>query len=158
MSPHEPGMRAATPPVTALQSALAAEHAALYVIGVLGGQAAHTPATALESRLSREYVHHRRRRDRLTVLLDDRGAEPVAAAPSYRLPNAAATTGQLVLAARLVEQRCADAYGQLVAATTGTERAFALTSLDEVALAALRYGGSPEAFPGLTAPPPPPAG
>jgi hypothetical protein len=150
-------MSPVTSPVTALQSALAAEHAAVYVIGVLGGQAAHTPATALENRLVQEYAHHRRRRDRLTVLLAHRGATPVAAAPSYRLPNAAATTGQLVLTARLVEQRCADAYGQLVGATTGTERAFALASLDEVAVAALRYGGSPVAFPGLTAPPSPPA-
>ncbi|MGN6251695.1 MAG: DUF4439 domain-containing protein [Marmoricola sp.] len=142
-----------TTPVAALQETLAAEHAALYVIGVLGGQAADSPATSLEAHLQDDYDAHRRRRDRLTALLVQRGAEPVAAAPSYRLPNAAATTGQLTVAARRVQQRCADVYGELVAATAGGERRFAMASLEEVALAALRYGAAPAPFPGLTAAP-----
>lgn len=139
--------------VAALQAALAAEHAALYVLGVLGGQAAHTPATALEARLTAAYGAHRRRRDRLTVLVDRHGADPVGAAPAYRLPNAGATTADLVRAARTVEDRCTDVYGALVAATAGSERSFALAALEEVAVAAVGFGATPEAFPGMTAPP-----
>lgn len=139
--------------VSALQAALTAEHAALYVLGVLGGQAAHTPATALEARLTHAYDAHRRRRDRLTELIAGHGADPVGAAPAYRLPNAASTTGELVLAARTVEQRCADVYGQLVAATAGADRGFALACQEEVAVAAVGFGATPEAFPGMTAPP-----
>ncbi|MGN6782070.1 MAG: DUF4439 domain-containing protein [Marmoricola sp.] len=139
--------------VAALQAALTAEHAALYVLGVLGGQAARSPATALGARLTEAYTTHRRRRDRLTVLLDRHGAAPVGAAPAYRLPNAAATTADLVRAARTVEDRCTDVYGALVAATTGSDRSFALAALAEVAVAAVAFGATPEAFPGMTAPP-----
>lgn len=142
-----------TSAVAALQAALAAEHAALYVLGVLGGQAAHTPATSLEARLTAAYDSHRRRRDRLTVLLDRHRADPVGAAPAYRLPNGAATTGDLVRAARTVEERCCDAYGELVAATAGGDRRFALAALEEAAVAAVGFGATPDAFPGMTAPP-----
>src|SRR3954469_9418381 len=66
----------------ALREALAAEHAAVWGYGVVGAALeveARPPATAAET-------SHRDGRDRVTELLEDRGADPVAAEGAYSLP------------------------------------------------------------------------
>src|ERR671916_810906 len=66
----------------ALREALAAEHAAVWGYGVVGAALAveaRPPATAAETA-------HRDVRDRLTALLDERGADPVPAQGAYSLP------------------------------------------------------------------------
>ena len=66
----------------ALREALAAEHAAVWGYGVVGAaltEDARPPATAAETA-------HRDVRDRVTALLDERGADPVRAEGAYALP------------------------------------------------------------------------
>ncbi len=66
----------------ALRSALAAEHAAVWGYGVVGAALpveAQPPATSAETA-------HRDVRDRVTALLDERGADPVPAEGAYSLP------------------------------------------------------------------------
>lgn len=73
----------AAPEVPALQGLLAAEHAAAWGWGVAG---AHLQDDGRA--LAREAVTaHLARRDRLRALLRDRGADPVAAAAAYELPE-----------------------------------------------------------------------
>ncbi|MCW2701758.1 MAG: uncharacterized protein JWQ45_3293 [Blastococcus sp.] len=66
----------------ALQTALAAAHAAVWGYGVVGaalGAEGRAPTAAAEAA-------HRDVRDRLTALLEDRDAEPVGAQGGYALP------------------------------------------------------------------------
>ncbi len=75
----------------ALQTTLAAEHAAVYVYGVLGGQTSRTSDPALFAAVSAAYGEHRARRDALTRFVTDLGGTPVAAEASYELPAALGT-------------------------------------------------------------------
>jgi hypothetical protein len=66
----------------ALREALAAEHAAVWGYGVVGAALdveARPPATAAETA-------HRDVRDEVTAMLEERGADPVAAEGAYSLP------------------------------------------------------------------------
>src|SRR5437868_15090063 len=65
--------------VHALQTALAAEHAAVYGYGVLGSRLRGTPRQTAKA----VWDAHRAQRDRLISILS---VVPVAAAPAYRLP------------------------------------------------------------------------
>lgn len=135
-------------PLDALQATLAGEHAALYLYGVLGGQVSRTGAPTLARLIDDSYLQHRVRRDQLITLVSARDATPAASAPSYDLPNPAATSGQIRAVARLVENRCEALYGQLVASTSEADRAWAITALDECAVQELRYGAAASDFPG----------
>ncbi|NUR64772.1 MAG: DUF4439 domain-containing protein, partial [Streptomyces sp.] len=66
----------------ALQAALAAEHAAVYGYGVVGGRIREERRS--EARAA--YDAHRARRDALAREVRDLGAEPVAASAAYALP------------------------------------------------------------------------
>ncbi|MEX5720948.1 ferritin-like domain-containing protein [Geodermatophilus maliterrae] len=67
---------------TALREALAAEHAAVWGYGVVGAAlAGDDRAPAAEGEQA-----HRDVRDRLAALLEERGADPVAAEAGYTLP------------------------------------------------------------------------
>ncbi|MGY5106639.1 DUF4439 domain-containing protein, partial [Streptomyces sp. 900105245] len=68
--------------VAALQAALAAEHAAVYGYGVVGGRIGEHGRT--EARAA--YDAHRARRDALVREVRDLGGEPVAASAAYALP------------------------------------------------------------------------
>ncbi len=68
--------------MSALQTALSAEHAAVYGYGVIG---AHLTGTA-RAAASRDWVAHQMARDDLEADAGSRGAQPVAAAAAYRLP------------------------------------------------------------------------
>jgi hypothetical protein len=77
------------------------------------------------------------------------GAQPVAAAPAYDLPSTVSTSTSAAALLRLIEQRLAAVYGDLVeAATDGKIRSFAVQSLVTCASDQVRWGGSPTAFPG----------
>lgn len=135
-------------PVDALQATLAGEHAALYVYGVLGGQVSRSGQPALADLIAHSWTDHRRRRDRLVGLVAAHGVDPVAAAPAYELPNAAAGPAQLRAAARVVESRCVALYAQLVGNSAGADRAWAITALDAGAVREVEYGAAPADFPG----------
>lgn len=135
-------------PLDALQATLAGEHAALYLYGVLGGQVSRAAQPTLAGLVSDSYLTHRVRRDQLITLVSARDAAPAASAPSYDLPNPAATPAQIRAVARLVESRCMALYGQLVASTSGADRIWAIAALDEGAVQGLRYGAAATDFPG----------
>lgn len=134
-------------PVDALQAALAAEHAAVYLTGVLGAQTSQSDQPALYRSLLNAYHAHRRRRDQLTVLISNRGGEPVAAEVAYDLP-ALGTVAEVNDAALQLERRIAPTYGQLIENTSGAERRWALVALENTALVQLEFRGTPERFPG----------
>jgi Domain of unknown function (DUF4439) len=135
--------------VEALQHVLGAEHAAVYVFGVLGGRAARLPAASLRAAIGTAYDVHRGRRDRLTAMLVSAGAQPVPAEPAYALTRHLDTRRQVAAAALHVERTCLTSYGALVAASTGPSRRWAVEAMVETATSELAFGGSPEPLPGF---------
>ncbi|HEX2175668.1 MAG TPA: ferritin-like domain-containing protein [Nocardioidaceae bacterium] len=125
----------------ALQSALAAEHAAVYAYGVVGGVLGATSAPA-----NAAYAAHRGRRDQLMAMI---GGEAVAAEPAYELPFAVPGPGRAQQLGVRVEQRCAEVYADVVSRTSGPPRVFAARALADCAVRGLDWGGDFEAFPGL---------
>jgi hypothetical protein len=136
-------------PVEALQKALAAEHAAVHLYGMLGAQSSKSRQPAMFRRLTGAYEQHRDSRDRLTVLISAKGSDPVAAEVDYDLPGPTSTVAQIEAVARTVERRVTKTYGELVENTSGGDRRWAITALDASALRELEFGSSPGNFPGL---------
>jgi hypothetical protein len=125
----------------ALQAALAAEHAAVYAYGVVGGILGTTSAEAAAG-----YAAHRGRRDRLTSML---GPESVAAQPAYRLPFEVSGPARARRLAVHVEERCAEVYAEVVSRTTAADRVFAARALTDCSVRGLEWGAEPDPFPGL---------
>jgi hypothetical protein len=136
-------------PVQALQKALAAEHAALHLYGLLGAQSSKSRQPTLFSRLDRTYADHRAARDQLTVLVSAKGADPVAAKIDYEAPGPTGTAAEIEAVARTIEKRMTLTYGELVAHTAGADRQWAIRALDASALRELGFGVRPAQFPGL---------
>ncbi|CAL9434227.1 ferritin-like domain-containing protein [Streptomyces sp. ICN988] len=129
----------------ALQAALAAEHAAVYGYGVVGGRVGEKRRT--EARAA--YDAHRARRDALARDVRDLGGEPVAAAAGYALPFSVPDSAAAVRLAADLEDRVAGVYSDLVRAAEGDARATAAGALREAAVRAARWRGGSVAFPGL---------
>ncbi|MFE0805310.1 DUF4439 domain-containing protein [Streptomyces sp. NPDC058812] len=129
----------------ALQAALAAEHAAVYGYGVVGGRVGEERRT--EARTA--YDAHRARRDALARKVRDLGGKPVAAAAGYALPFAVPDSAAAVRLAAELEERVAGVYSDLVRAAEGERRAAAAGALREAAVRAVRWRGGSVAFPGL---------
>jgi hypothetical protein len=134
--------------VDALQTTLAAEHAAVHVLGALGSRTSASATPELFAAVTDAYTAHRARRDALTRWVRDAGATPVAAAPAYQLPEAAGPEA-VGGAALEVEQSCAETYAWLVASTSGERRRWAVDALTNAAVRELTFRGSPEIFPGI---------
>ncbi|MFJ7074386.1 ferritin-like domain-containing protein [Streptomyces sp. NPDC098781] len=131
--------------VAALQAVLAAEHAAVYGYGVVGGligEARRTEALAA-------YDAHRARRDALAREVRDLGAKPVAASAGYALPFPVPDSAAAVRLATELEDRLAGVYSDLVRAAQGALRGTAAEALREAAVRAVRWRGESVAFPGL---------
>ena len=135
--------------VEALQQTLAAEHAALWVLGALGGRASTLPAVPLRTALTAAYDDHLARRDHLRTVLQAAGEHPVAAEPAYRLPSPLTTRDQIQAEALRVQRACVTTYAALVAATAGSDRRWAVDAMAETALTEAAFGGRPQALPGL---------
>lgn len=131
-----------------LQTTLAAEHAAVFVLGVLGGRTSRSATPELFDAVSAAYAAHRARRDQLTREITDRGGSPVAAEPAYEPPRPLDTSDQVTRAALDVERSCAATYSWLVANTAGADRRRAIAALNEAAVRELVFRGTPEMFPG----------
>jgi hypothetical protein len=138
-----------TSQIDEMQQTLAAEHAAIFVLGALGGRASTLPPSLLRSALDTAYAGHMERRDQLRTMLTSAGAEPVAAEPAYRLPTPLTTAAQIAAEALRVERACATTYAALVAATADAERRWAIDALVTTAVGEAAFGGRPEALPGL---------
>ncbi|MFE0516036.1 ferritin-like domain-containing protein [Streptomyces sp. NPDC058964] len=129
----------------ALQAALAAEHAAVYGYGVVGGRIGEARLTQARA----AYDAHRARRDALVREVRDLGGEPVAASAAYALPFPVPDSAAAVRLAAQLEDRVAGVYSDLVRATTGARRGEASAALREAAVRAVRWRGDGVAFPGL---------
>ncbi|MEU0744523.1 ferritin-like domain-containing protein [Streptomyces sp. NPDC006134] len=129
----------------ALQAALAAEHAAVYGYGVVGGRIGEERRAQARA----AYDAHRARRDALVRQIRDRGGEPVAAAAGYALPFPVPDAEAAVRLAAELEDRVAGVYSDLVRAAPGGRRAAAADALREAAVRAVRWRGTSVAFPGL---------
>lgn len=133
----------------ALQTALAAEHAAVFVYGALGGQTSQSGDPTLYAEITDAYVTHRSRRDRLAALIEADGGEPTAAEPGYDLPADLSTATAVTARALALERACASTYAYVVASTSDGDRQWAIDALLDAALRQLRFGGEPERLPGL---------
>jgi Domain of unknown function (DUF4439) len=131
--------------VAALQTALAAEHAASYGYGIVGAHLSGKRYTAAAA----DWVAHERARDRLTAMLAERGAQPRPAAAAYRLPIAVRTAAGALSLAVILERRVAAAYLDLVAVTDPALRTFAAQNMRDSAVRAARWSGRTQAFPGF---------
>jgi hypothetical protein len=135
-------------PLAALQTTLAAEHAAVFVFGVLGGRTSRSAAPQLFAAVDAAYTAHRARRDLLIRQITDAGGRPVAAEPSYEVPGPVDTPDQVARAALETERGCAATYAYLVANTVAAQRRAAISALNEAAVRELAFRGTPETFPG----------
>lgn len=133
---------------SALQTTLAAEHAAVWVYGVLGGQTSQSSEPTLFAQVLEAYAVHRGRRDRLTGWVRGLGSEPIAAAPAYAVPDRLGTAGAVRSAALEIERGCATTYASMVAETSGSRRRWAVDALSDAAVRELVFRGIPEMFPG----------
>jgi len=133
--------------IAALQSALAAEHAAVYGYGVAGavlsGQA--------RARARADWTAHQAARDTLESMLTERGATPVAASPAYRLPFAVTGAAAAKRLAAALEDGVTGAYLGVVAVNDAALRAFGATAMQTAANRALTWSGATVAFPGMPA-------
>ncbi|QGV78202.1 ferritin-like domain-containing protein [Streptomyces ficellus] len=129
----------------AAQAALAAEHAAVYGYGVVGGRIGDTRA----AEASAAYAAHRARRDALARSVRELGGKPAASAAAYTLPFPVPDAAAAVRLAAELEDRVAGVYSDLVRATDGPLRREAASALREAAVRAVRWRGTGVAFPGL---------
>ncbi|PSL01140.1 uncharacterized protein DUF4439 [Haloactinopolyspora alba] len=132
--------------LTAAQAVLAGEHACVYGYGVVG---AHLPDDHDAARAALR--SHRARRDTLTRLVREAGAQPVVAEPAYTLPAPVTDESGAVRLATVLERRLATLYADLAgAADTPQLRRFAAQGLVAAHRDALRsWNGEAVAFPGL---------
>lgn len=135
-------------PEEAVQTTLAAEHAAVYVLGALNGLVSVGEAAETAGRLRSAYDAHRGRRDQLRSLLAQRGVTPVGAALAYDVDLPGRDPDRLLAAARAVEKRSALVYAQMVGATAETDRVWAVEALVDSAVRLLNLGGAPTHLPG----------
>ena len=132
----------------ALQSTLAAEHAALFVVGYLGAQTSESAQAELFEALTSSYAAHRSLRDELAARVRTSGNDPAAAAAAYDIVDVAGDSGLIRQQALEVERACSAAYGFLVASSPSAERRFAVDALIETALREVALGGQPRLLPG----------
>jgi hypothetical protein len=126
----------------ALQAWLALEHEAVWLYPVIGARHGED-----RDRATASFEIHRITRDRLLARLREIGVEPVAPRLTYGRPVTTRATARG--RARSVENRVAAACLTLAGESDDGTRSFAVKELRRAALAALTWGGEPEAFPGL---------
>lgn len=131
--------------LAAAQAALAAEHAAVYGYGVVGGRI--DEKRRAEARAA--YDAHRARRDALARTIRDLDGEPEPARAAYALPFAVPDTDAATRLAAELEDRVAGVYADLVRAGEGAQRREAAAALREAAVRSARWRGTGVAFPGL---------
>jgi Domain of unknown function (DUF4439) len=136
-----------TTAVDAAQQALAAEHAARWAYGVLTPRAGTRQPLGVPSLLA-----HQDQRDALVDWLRAQKADPVVARPGYALPFRLDSPAAAASLARRVEDGCARQWVQVIQAAVG-ERALlgvAQAALADSAARRVRWGGVPDALPGIS--------
>jgi hypothetical protein len=134
--------------LSALQAALAAEHATIYGYGVVGAVMRGDDRTYATQALAA----HQAQRDRLTAMINAQHATPVVAAPAYRLPTAVGSRASARDLAAHLEEGSAGALWDLIAAAGAGEnvRSLAISWLSDAAVRAAHWGAR-QALPGQPA-------
>ncbi|WP_017933977.1 DUF4439 domain-containing protein [Nocardioides sp. Iso805N] len=133
--------------IAVLRTALSGEHAAVYLFAALSTR---TTPGALAGSLRGAYDFHRAARDILAERLAALGdSAPPGAAPAYDLPDGLGSAAGVSAAALAAEQSSAGGYGDLVAATTGSDRSRSIAWLSATAVRELHFGGTPSDLPGI---------
>lgn len=131
--------------VSALQDALAAEHAAVYGYGVAGAML----AGAQRSEARADWHAHLLARDTLEVMISGLGATPVAASPAYRLPFPVTGANSARRLAAVLEEGVTRAYLVVVAVSDRKVRSFGALAMQRPASRAVAWRGTTVAFPGM---------
>ena len=137
------------PGVEAMQQALADEHAAVYLFGLLGARVSERAQSTLFGLLSTSFADHRRNRDDLSQMIAAAGASPVASAVAYDPPGPVNTPAEIRRIAIKLEKKMTLRYGALIANTTKEQRTWAITALREGAMREIAYGVPPQEWPGV---------
>lgn len=135
------------PVVSALQEALAGEHAAIYAYAVIGGRLDGDSAAV--QRATDSYAAHRTHRDALTEVLLARQESPVVTEPGYVLPAPVEGPASARALARRVEDRCGVLHAAVVATAIGDERRLGADALVACARRGMHWGAPATAFPGV---------
>ncbi|MDT0201129.1 ferritin-like domain-containing protein [Nocardioides sp. AE5] len=135
--------------IEALQTTLAAEHAAVWIHGVLGGQVSRSSQEALAAAITGAYTVHRGRRDQVIRWIRDLDQDPVAAEVAYELTHDVATPAGIQATAQSVEQGCARAYADLVGRSSDHLRTWAISALVDAAKREMAFGGTARVLPGI---------
>ncbi len=133
--------------LTELQTALAAEHVAIFGYGVLG------PRLFGGQRQTADLMWnaHRAHRDRLRSFVEAAGGTPVPAAAAYRLPSPVSSPRTAAQLAARLEDGVAAGYAALAGTANPSMRRYAALAMQEATVRAVRWRDAPPtAFPGLT--------
>ncbi len=133
----------------ALQECLAAEHAAIYGYGVLGGVLAGTSESEDLTRAQAGYDAHVRSRDDLRERIVELGVQPVVAEPVYALPFAVDDPATCRRLAIQLESRTAAVYAAAVGSTVDELRAVTARALSGCAVRGDAWGAPDDVLPGL---------
>ena len=134
--------------VRALQATLAAEHAAVYVLGAAGARTSRSATPESYGRILAAYRVHQDRREAVIGFLADQDTDPAAPEPGYDLGGLDSADG-IERRARRIEAGCAATYAYLVASTTGTIRSWAIEALGDAAVREVGFGARASDLPGL---------
>lgn len=134
--------------VAALQEALAAEHAAIWLYGLIR---AFLPDT-YDKGIAKADGEHRARRDAAQAVIDGQGATPVLAEPAYRTPRPVTSARSATAVVIVAETDAAAAWhGVLVRTDDAGLRGLAVYALESSAVRATRWradaGVAPAAIP-----------
>lgn len=130
---------------SAISAALAAEQGAIYGYGVVGSHLTGTRAAAARA----YWTAHQEAADKLTALLQARGAAVPPAAAAYRLPRPVRSPAQAASLAVTLEDQVLSAYLGLIAVADPPLRELGARQARAAALRAAAWRGSTVAFPGL---------
>jgi hypothetical protein len=127
-------------PVQALQTALAAEHAAVWGYGLAS---AFLPPQS-DDKLTEGSAAHRARRDATERMLRDAGVAPVPAAPGYLTPQPVTDVASAVAMVTTLETDAAVAWRSVVERSPADPaiRSAALDALTGAAVRATRWRGA----------------
>lgn len=132
--------------LTALQEALAGEHAAVWAAGRAAG-----PLTGSAQRAAvADLADARAARDQLRDQIGSAGGEPVSAAPGYLEPTPTNSAGR---ARSLLAQVClarVPLYARLAGTAPTGSRSGPARRAGALAARAVYWGATPQAFPGVT--------
>jgi hypothetical protein len=132
--------------ISVLQAALAAEHAAVYGYGVVGGLLQGQEQGVAMS----EWELHQDARDTLIAMISRLGATPVAANAAYSLPFSVDDATSARHLAAVIEDGVTRAYLGVVAVSDPKIRTFGALAMQGPAGRAASWSGATIAFPGMT--------